>query len=520
MRFCSRIKLKPDWAKDVEEGEEGANNGEQEGDGVVVGGAQHVLLLVDCSSEMFVNSASSTTTTITTTTPMDLSLYVAETMLKELIHQTVTRKTGKRDGVGLLLYNTKRRRPEKQSSGQEHETNTNRQQQQQHFERTNEPMEEEEEEDDEKEDDEEEETGGSTVHVLLPLAPPGVNQVKTIQACLEEETHLGRTDAGTARRIRTRTRDLQADYGAPKEEEQDCETTLSSSSSRIIAPLQKALEESLRIYQSAKCVKQTQKLKPNEPADTKSIWIFTNRENPYPDVAQQELIKNVAADAKEQGIQIIIWPLPDATSFTFHSQNDEEEEEEQSHAFDHSHFFESLATKVVFPFRLLYREALDEALEHLRNEWKKIRRAYYCPLLLPDWKEQQQHHRQANNKTNSAKDDNASKDNRRPPNIMIDWYRIVKPITKPSTLTIHQETKRYVSKEKYRICHGRLLLNKEGTLLLVALSVWNNLLFFVPTIRFLFFPLESPSRWCILSTARRATFLQPRKKTCINPSQD
>jgi hypothetical protein len=254
--------------------------------------------------------------------PVDLALQLAQDLLQRCIRSTVTLKTGKRNGVGLLLYHTKQNRVSKKEGedADEHD-------------------------DDEMEDDDDDDEStdqASTVHVLLPLVPPGVAEVKTIRSCLSKE------------------RDLRQEFSCFSHDGEEEEPR--------IAPLQTALEESTRIFRKAKCVKDSNSAKANEAIDSRSIWIFTNRENPYP--ASNHLIQNVARDAKEQGIQIVVWPLPSPTAPT--------------PLFSHLPFYQDIASYTAFDNRLQSLEDLEDGLEDLQQHFKKIRRLYYGPMLMPD----------------------------------------------------------------------------------------------------------------------------------------
>jgi hypothetical protein len=293
--------------------------------------------------------------------PVDLALQLAQDLLQRCIRSTVTLKIGKRNGVGLLLYHTKHNRASTHP-------------------RDGEADDEEEDEMEEADDDDESIDQASTVHVLLPLVPPGVKEVKTIRSCLSKE------------------RDLRQEFCCSKDGEEEEEPR--------IAPLQTALEESTRIFRKAKCVKDSSNsAKANEAIDSRSIWIFSNRENPYP--SSPYLIQNVARDAKEQGIQIVVWPLPSPTTTT--------------PLFSHLPFYQDIASYNAFDHRLQSLEDLQDGLEDLQQHFKKIRRLYYGAMLLPDWREQE---------------DKAA--------IMIDWYRFVQLAKKPSKVQIDQHSKQYV----------------------------------------------------------------------------
>lgn len=66
-------------------------------------GAQHVLILIDCRPSMFEQTISIGEDGVFVS-PMDVALDVCEKFLRSKVKQVATNKTGKRDGVGILLY--------------------------------------------------------------------------------------------------------------------------------------------------------------------------------------------------------------------------------------------------------------------------------------------------------------------------------------------------------------------------------------------------------------------------------
>jgi hypothetical protein len=425
----------PDYAKDADDDDDDLEDISPElvAAGSVIG-AQHVLMLVDCNRDMFQPCTSSSTTTATTVKriPMDMTLRAAERIIKERIRTTVTVKTGKRDGFGLILYNTSKRRRHdaakeaaaaattKSNPGEDVDGG---------IKKKNEEEDDGSGDDDDDDDDEEEDNdddncnddpsntgGGSTVHVLLPLSPPGIKQIQTIQACLQDHT------TGMSRRVR----DLQQEFQPPSSD-----TTDTTEEEVLMAPLQTALEESMRAFRGAKCVRDH--IKPNEPVDTKAIWIFTNHCSGGPGPLQlstnaQQLIQNVARDALEQKIQIIVWPLPlfaattkdESTISVALRQEDPEDDVIEDAHFDFDQFYSSIVTSTPFTHRLYLddHEILQDCMLDLQHYWRRLRRAYYGPLLLPDWKDQKEAQ-----------------------HIMVDWFKCVQLTKKPGKVTICQQTK-------------------------------------------------------------------------------
>ena len=347
-------------------------------------GAQHVVCLVDCHADMFAANRDGDGDGYASSS-IDMTLQLIDELLQQRIRTTVTMKTGKRDGVGVILYHTKPNRSERSAK-----------QDQDHHD-----------DDDDDDDDDDNEDEGSTVHVLLPLTPPGSSTVRTIRACFQKDpVHGGRL------------RDLQQEF-AFKKNNDDTDTPLR------ISPLQTALEECLRTFQNSKCVKQQQHTaaagSSSAPSavsavDTKTIWIFSNRDNSYP--GQSHLIQNVARDVQEHGIQIITWPL-------LHPQ--QQQQDDDSVTFRHDPLLESISTSIPFVNRLTTQDECLDALEALQQYWKKLRRSFCCPLLLP-----------------GAANDNEN-GNHASSSIYVDWFRFVQMAKKPNRVPINQQTKRYVT---------------------------------------------------------------------------
>jgi len=153
-------------------------------------GAEHALILLDCNPSMFEcfiprdyrDDADNTTERIfvrdgiedggnmeddgqnSRQSPMEVALTAIIQLLRMRIRTVSESKTGKRNGVGVLLYGCDTLRGI-HKDGRRHDG------------------EEGDDGDDTEEDDEEEKILPST-HELLELVPPGIGQVETIRACL------------------------------------------------------------------------------------------------------------------------------------------------------------------------------------------------------------------------------------------------------------------------------------------------------------------------------------------------
>ncbi len=354
-----------------------------------------MIALVDCHPAMFQNGAS---VDHEPTSGVDLSIKLVQTLLQQTIEQTVIRKTGKRNGVGLLLYNTK---PTRENNDEQKDSAVNDE---------NESDDDDDKMDDEDDDDEEmddESTvdgdGASpqhietTVHRLLDLKPPGIKHVQTLRKILVDKR----------RQQQKSDLDLKADFCPSLDDPEPA-----------IAPLQTALEEATRMFLSAKCVRDSSKnAKGKDESDTKSIWIFTNQTNPYSDEKNQ-LIQNIANEAKEQRIRIIVWPLADPTKGkTTNVESDDEEFE--------SPFFDAISSDVLFEDRLRSFVDLQDGLEEIYRSLAKKRRMYYGPLHIL--------HPGTNVGNSRSIED---------PAIMIDWFTVVQLSRKPGKVAIDTASKK------------------------------------------------------------------------------
>lgn len=388
------VLMQPDFARD--DGDNGEGGSENVGNENF--GAQHVIALVDCHPDMFAvpdkkeadrqqivdadcvvvpNHDGDTTMTA----PFYMSLLLIQTLMQQTIEQTVIRKSGKRNGVGLFLYNTNPKR--KSRDGQNHGNDDDI-------------------DDDDKMDDEDDEddlAGGdsddedvadapnqaSTVHELLDLVPPGIQHVQTLRDLVE--------NGG---------RDLKEEFCSAVAEEM-----------ARIAPLQTAIEDATRKFIAAKCVKDPNKSTKGNEFDHRSIWIFTNQTNPYPHDSVMQLVYNVANEAKEQNINIVVWPL-------FSTSPSKNDVGGSSDVFE-SPFFDKLVSEVVFGRRLQTMTELEDGLENITRSMRKNRRSYFGPMHILD------------PSANENGEDSA---------IMIDWYPIIQLAKRPGKVQIDDESKR------------------------------------------------------------------------------
>jgi hypothetical protein len=257
------------------------------------------------------------------------------------------------------------------------------------------PRDQNDEDSDEDDSDFEGPTQGSTSHVLLPLEPPSVPQYNTVRECLDDP-------------VMERVRDLQADYA----DDNPCSDNFGFQQH----PLQTALLQASQMFRRAKCVKKktaSSTASTTNNDDVKELWIFTNQDNPTMSKEQVErLLLRTAKDVKENDIEIVLWPLP----------NPKKDHE----SFDRHIFFDKIAKGTKNHRSIVTTDndtaktvlSLDDLLEILDRERKKMRRISIAPLFLP-----------TSNLESS-------------PGIMLDLYRHVRLQKIPYAKHIHQQKKK------------------------------------------------------------------------------
>lgn len=179
-------------------------DGDDRGEDLSYFGAQHVVVLIDCHPSMFVPCIEWEGDTISA---MDYALIACEHLCRNRVLHVATSKTGKRDGVGVFLYGTRGGRL------QEEEENAHS---------------------DEEDGDSDVEDAASphmiqlTTKCLVALAPPGIQQIRGLRACLYDE-------------VRGRQRDLEKEFGSGKVNSDD-----------VGAHLRNALHEASKTFVNAK----------------------------------------------------------------------------------------------------------------------------------------------------------------------------------------------------------------------------------------------------------------------------
>jgi len=314
--------------------------------------------------------------------PMQVAATAARQFLRTKIRNIAETKSGKRDGVGVLLYGCDPNRAMRATSLRSDSSG------------------------DDSDDSEEREELPST-HELIQLAPPGIEQVLSLQECLPPD-NPNQTQ-----------RNLRKEFSSGKIEGESVEEE-----DGAVCSLLQGLTAAMKVFANAKCVKNPTPASKQLP-DSKAIWIFTNQDDPcHGDEAQKSRINMVRKDCREAEIAIHILPLPKKSS-----------EEDEKSGFDQSIFYNDLTDhyKRVEDVEYSATEAvdIDAFVEKFEMGTKKRRRYATVPLLLPGWKER--------------------KDN---PGIMLDLYGVVQVRNKPQKVSVHQENNTMTNRKTKR-------LNKE-----------------------------------------------------------
>jgi hypothetical protein len=422
--------------------DDNANDDEDNSSGAVQHyGAEHLLLLLDCDASMFeqyvpcLRSSSSSSNDndddndnndnngrkkdtndknsdgindggIVHYSPMDVAITAAHRLLRSKVRDAAETKSGKRDGVGVLLYgcNPNRRRPPSPRFGGGDSAFAPAAAT-----------------DDSSIDEDGDRDPLPTTHELVELVAPGIEQVLTMQQCLpDEDENLAHYNKGRCRR------DLCGEFsvikkcgdGGIKDETRDANEVCS---------LRRALTAALKVFTNAKCVR-TLSPASKELPDSKTVWIFTNQDDPcYGSKDQKTAMDTLKRDCQEAGISLHVLPLPKRDG-SFNREiffNDlvtgpTDDSEEEYSTIDPSDEADcgpdvvdgkSSKTRVVMD--------IDTILDKFNIATKKRRKYATLPLLLPGWKGR------------DGADDR--------PGIMLDLYGVVQVRNKPQKVPVHQE---------------------------------------------------------------------------------
>lgn len=294
--------------------------------------ANHILLLLDCSKAMF--DPVHPDPDFPNDDKISSVQFVVQKIhnaVKQKIRQVSMYHTGKRDSIGVLLYNTKFRLPLSidETNEAEDKRNTKRENGEQDFD----PM-----------NDEilfgVHKSKESTVHELLQLHPPGAKAVfqlrKAVPDIITNEAEL----------------DLEKEFCIhDTDDDLDDETNYMN-----MIPLRDALSEAQKYIAAATSVKES---------DYVQIVIVTASDLPTADditpvlPVLQRTVKNLI----EHRFEMVVWPMVSETSW------------------DASKFYDKIAIPT-----MIAPIGDDNEVPWSASVLKATRRSYRVPLLLPNWK--------------------------------------------------------------------------------------------------------------------------------------
>ena len=425
----------PDWAVSDSESisSSGHDNGNVSNDNksalgqVSLPGAQHIIILLDAHPSMFApyirrsmsavdsNKVLSTSTSNSYISPFDAALIACERLLHHRVHNVATTRTGKRDGVGILLFNCPAANLDPNSSDggvdENHAT--------------------------------------ASIRRFMELSPPGVDQIQTIRACMDQ----GKTGIN-ANSLKGRRRDLKRELYAAKCEEDDwnlinnngdIDNNVNIDIQTIL--LRSSFFECNKMFNDAKCVKSLSSTS-KETEDSKTVWVFTNEHDPVQgSVKERELMEGVSKDLVESEVDIRLWALPRADREVFDrsifydyvttlDENEGDDEDGEGDTVERGFSGRSPGEEDL---------DLDGLLEEVCASWNTVRKTQTIPMYLPDCIE---HHKvdEANDKEMVDNTDGvpAQRTNAYP-GIMLDIYQTIRIKKKPMPTTINSVTNKYVS---------------------------------------------------------------------------
>jgi hypothetical protein len=298
--------------------------------------AEHILVLLDCSRPMWTPLLPDPAYPADLLAPADRALQVLGAFLRQEVRRRESIKAGRRNCLGVLLYHTQCR----ESLVWDSPLQRRRHDLTPAFRTEQEEMDEEAEEDGSAEDPDNQPqpaTGPTTVHELLPLEPPGIATILTLQATQDDGINERELDIA---QVYAPAPDVKVDPNA----------------------LQTALLVAGGVWQQAKFVQQ--KATADRPPDRCRVWIMSNQDAPG------VLAHATALDMKERGIDISFWPMPHPAKASFDYQGLQKE-------------LPTVALRQQEPAVDLKEWWSDNQILDEMNAWKSIRPTAKLPLLWP-----------------------------------------------------------------------------------------------------------------------------------------
>jgi Ku70/Ku80 beta-barrel domain len=355
-----------------------------------------------------------------------------QTVIRNKIRMVTIYKAGKRDGIGVVLYNTKYRTTAAAAASNSRRPKAGAGS------------------DDEMEEDEEDEDllyshdlsplpYLTNVHEFLPFEPPGVSTIQRLKSVTSKTTPSS-SDPCVDLEQEYCSMDLNnADHN---QEETSPDGNSGTFHNLTLPPLLLALRKAVDLYSNAPCVKKTRKTSAGkwEEPDVKHIWIITPNDDPCrrqfgadkngtTTTTEQRkemlrVLQECASDINENDIQVHVWPI-----LVNSSNNDDS----TSPSFDSSIFYNSITTTEAETNNHAITTSNDW-VQKLDAVYKKTRPAYRVPFLLPNW---QKHSEQSSPVAASSS---------RSDLIYLDFYSLQAKQKDPSVIPIHQSTGKVLGK--------------------------------------------------------------------------
>jgi ATP-dependent DNA helicase 2 subunit 1 len=295
---------------------------------IFVPGAQHIIILIDSHPSMFEPCIQAAYDSINGNciSPFDAAIIAAENIIHDKVHFSATTKTGKRDGIGIILYNC----PPSLSNGSD---------------------------------------TSSTIRNLMSLNPPGVDSIHMIRACSKMKENGGYM-----------ARDLKSELYSTKIEDNsdDVDCFEHDFEMNQAYSLRSALYEANVMFNEAKCVKKLSSTS-KEVEDSKCVWIFTNEGDPSKGNEEQRCsVQCTVKDLLENGICTRLWSLPRADKVKFNrslfydfiiTEDDNDSDRKMFHTESEDDL------------------NLEGLLERVSEAFLKVRKLQTVPMYLPEWTE-------------------------------------------------------------------------------------------------------------------------------------
>ena len=258
----------PSWARG-----DGDDEDEDGDDDTPAVGATHVLVMIDCNPSMFVPSirltsdededegdddaqmndnddengqqdeALPSSKEMELVTPFEAALRATEKLLRFRVNSVATSRGGTRDGIGVMLYATKKFRPEdkqREQSGEGGDVSAVKK-----VDRAITGSDEDEESSDDDDEFDADEYMSST-YQLIPLAPPGTEQMLQIRGCIP-----GNVGSGSRVTIKHK-RDLVEEFADIETNVDPATAAEGSNGIQSLCPLRSALHEASKAFLEAK----------------------------------------------------------------------------------------------------------------------------------------------------------------------------------------------------------------------------------------------------------------------------